>query len=398
MRIIGSNYKGGLIVGATVVGIAYCYKRYKSYIHDKAVNYINRLPLKVKPKLVAGQGVISESVRAGSEEVKSIIPKYQLLVGKCEEGHFHVSGSALRIWDTLVMPRHVMVESMDANKIIYIRGKQATESVDATEYVELDTDLVYIPCTQNSLSRIGAATAKLQEEISVHGEFVSITSVTSMGSSGKLSHDYTSFGKVHYTGTTKGGYSGGLYMKGDMVLGIHAWGGGVNGGYSISYVKSLLNSRLGKKPESTSDFLQKIYMNEDLEDRDVYHITASDEVQIRYRGKYHVVDRAAYYKIFGEDSPTKRRRIPESLRNLDYDDSDSTQVATSSGEGLLRLKSGASGGLKTRDQRVSNQSTELIKELASLSHSKLSKLRSMVTDLIEPSAGSSGLLSQQQQN
>lgn len=102
-----------------------------------------------------------------------------------------------------------------------------------------------------------------------------------------------SFGMVSYLGSTTAGFSGAPYYMGNLIYGMHLGASSVNLGYEAGYLSLLM-----KKEESEDYYLDKIRNGEFVQWR--RSPGDPDEVEIKTRKGYYVLDRAAFEKAMSE--------------------------------------------------------------------------------------------------
>lgn len=281
-----------------------------------------------------------ESTRSGSEEQTLLIPKNQVLVGDMEAGEFRAAGCAVRIADWIVMPAHVYA----ACDSPCLKGRQHWLRLNTTrDYVDLDTDLIAIKLTERELSTIGVSICTISHCLPYTGDFVQIVGAASKGTMGVLRHDRHVFGRVVYDGTTVAGYSGAAYTSGNRLVAIHTNGGATNGGYSASYVLSLLNAIDRVKPEDSEDWLRSQFQknkNRVRYDQRYYDV---DEVRVEIGGRYAIVSRDSMARAFGKN-------WADELGSMDY------QTASSSYENECFSKESVTGEAKNSKSGVSSTS------------------------------------------
>lgn len=264
-------------------------------------------PAPVVPAVIARVAVVPESARAGSEERLMSPPRNQGLVGYVENGCFCVVGCAVRLEDWLVVPDHVRSAKPGSLELRSFDQKTRFDLSSLDEHFELvETDLLALELDQTQWSRCGLAKKRMLPAIpEQRGAYVSVVGAFSKGTTGTLSH-HTAFGRVTFTGSTFQGYSGAVYMAGDCIAGIHTHGGTFNGGYSASYILSLLKFERKRKQadgasivyEDSEQWLEQQYesgapIEYDEKWKDL------DDVRLRVGGRYHIVSRAAVAKTFG---------------------------------------------------------------------------------------------------
>lgn len=378
------------VLAACAAGVwgAYRLRKIRAVVEDGVLGLKERMGFKMKEMPSdRARDIISESLREQSSERSTVMPKIQVKVGTVKDGVFVVYGSAVRIWDAVVMPAHVLSAAKDDEGDVWLKGSQGCMRFNVKGFVDIETDLVAKILALEDFSRIGMAQVNLYECIPATGEFVSICGVRGEGTVGKLMHDQTAFGKVTYSGTTMPGYSGAPYMKGSAVVGIHCWGGKVNGGYSASFVKVLIQRMMKQSCESSEDWLMDKFNKKSVRKADIRFEPGNDEAWIRYNGQYHIVSGDVFRKAKGFDY-------------LGYDDGDSMRVEESllhSGESKSLESPGASGDVSQPGEVDLYQIKSLTKQLSKLTNKHLQQLKS-TPGSSSAEVSTVGLLSQQKPN
>lgn len=144
-------------------------------------------------------------------------------------------------------------------------------------------------------------------------------------------HHSKLFGKVNYASSTFRGYSGAAYCSGTQLAAIHLHGGTVNSGYSASYLLALLKHLNKIKDEDTADWMERCKragarVVVDDQWRDL------DECRIRVNGRYHIVDRSNYERVYG----TVAQEKPTGWRKPQYVDQESAGEAVPHSSGATR--------------------------------------------------------------
>lgn len=242
---------------------------------------------------------VLESVRAGSTENPMPQPACQVAIGVLEGDRFLAHGCALRLGDYLVMPSHVYALKKDVCAMGH-RQHSKWLPLSEREFVELDTDILAVKCSPGELSTLLVKQAALCHEIPEGGHYASVVGSAGKGTTGTLRTDPTVFGRVVYSGTTVGGYSGAGYMVGTTLAGIHQSGGVVNGGFSASYLWAVLSQIDQRKDEASEDWLASSFKSKrrikiDPKWNDL------DEIRVQVNGRYAVVERSSMAKAFGSD-------------------------------------------------------------------------------------------------
>lgn len=260
----------------------------------------------VAPTLRNGErwdaGMIAESSRAGSVEQPMVARSFQIPVGYMNGAEFIAMGWCVRAHNYIVVPEHVVsaVLAIKPGNEIWVKnnGKSIAVSTKLAEYPEMD--LMLIKCTEQEFSVMGLGKISIEHIISeTNGETVQIVGLDGRGTTGVLRHS-NMFGMVIYDGTTKNGYSGSPYVKGNRVLGVHLCGGKLNQGYSMSYINMLINSIERIVNEDSDDFIEQMIKRRGKKAFKLAGLR-HDEVQIRIDGRYHTFQKESIVKTMGED-------------------------------------------------------------------------------------------------
>lgn len=275
--------------------------------------------------------VVLESRRIGSDEVVRSIPRCQAKVGVIRDGKFVVLGCAVRFENNvLVAPDHVIGGEELENK--FVSGTQSMVSLKDKERIPLSTDLSMIILTDSEFSKIGISVCKIQP-VSDVGAYASVVGPLARGTTGTLKNDPRCFGRVVYEGTTIAGYSGAAYTSGNVVLGIHQMGGMINGGFSASYVWTLIRQEKGLRFESSEDWLLGQYRA----GKKLRWSAAGDPdyVQVVINGAYTNIETRSMLKAFGSD--WQNNEVIEMVSRKSYDDSvmESAEVSGEAGSSIL---------------------------------------------------------------
>lgn len=336
-----------VIVGAVAAYVVYRAEKDYSLISKPPISMAKlkqlfgcRLPMRMA---TVGPVVLSrtpqmESRRVGSEEANLTAPKCQVAVGSYVGGAYVAHGAAVRMDAArqvfLIMPDHVKSHS----ESLVVRGRQGDLDLTGRDCLVIDTDLVAIQLTDNEIARVGVSRPDLYTSLPTRGQLAQIVAPHGKGTTGTLTDDPFAFGRMIYSGTTLGGYSGAGYMVGTALAGLHQYGGQINGGCSASYVYVTLCHKLKIKNEDTEDFLLQAY-NEGREvwvDHGWYDL---DTARVRVGGQYHIVQRYSMNAAFGnewndEEFTDRQRRRRRDRGRRDYNDwesGESTATATISG-------------------------------------------------------------------
>lgn len=257
-----------------------------------------------------------ESRRSGSDESIMTTPRCQVQVGFKRDAQLVIIGCAVRFdGNWLIAPDHVIGGEMVEAK--YAAGSNGSVvSLAGKERVLLDTDLSAVQLTEGEFARLGVSVCKIAP-LSENGSFGQIVGPESKGTTGTLKHDPTIFGRVTYSGTTLGGYSGAAYMAGSTVIGLHQMGGLINGGYSASFAWCKLNQHLNRSFESSEQWLLGQFMAGNKLKWTEY--SDPEFVQVRVGGLYSTVTRKAMHAAFGNNW-TANNDIERNSHKMSYGD------------------------------------------------------------------------------
>lgn len=305
------------------------------------------------------QGIVKmESTRAGSEEQNMSIPCHQCGIAIVnDKSELEIIGCAVRFPElALVGPDHVLAD----NSVKYAVGRQGQISLEGKERIALETDLAMIFLSEQEFSRIGMAMVKIGG-LPVIGSVVTVVNSKGFGTAAVLKRDASIFGRVCYAGTTVGGYSGAAYMSGAQMLGVHQFGGKVNGGYSASYLWAILRVAVKQAPEDSDEWLMGQYK---ARNKIGYKVWGLDEVAIDINGTFSVVTRSAMNRAFGAHWENDQGFL---YAGSERSYNDVTPESTLSGESIDSLIPGASSIVEESQALVKSLPHELINAFATLS-------------------------------
>ncbi|APG75961.1 hypothetical protein 1 [Xingshan nematode virus 5] len=202
------------------------------------------------PKGYKVGGVYPETVVADSPLFKATGPPCQVLIGAGGT----VLGCGFRYEDALITAYHTF---QAAEGPFWMAGMPLREgepekvALPLPDSVEVLPDLAVVRVRRWPT---GVKSARFARQHEGYGRITGPLDQTSNGfiETGKM------FGYVTYSGSTQGGFSGAPYMLGSHVAGIHLYGGVQNGGYSGPYLEKVLKPYLGKVPESSEDFVERL--------------------------------------------------------------------------------------------------------------------------------------------
>nr|UUG74094.1 MAG: hypothetical protein 1 [XiangYun luteo-sobemo-like virus 2] len=257
--------------------------------------------------------IIPESIREGSEETLMDHRNGEVIVvGYDRVNNRRVAvGKGCRLFNYLIVPEHVISSAGAIGKVMIQSPNFADkffELPDNSIRSLICTDVLAINLTNDVWSSISVGTIVIGNIDRCSS--VAVVGVNGMGTVGNLTVDANVFGSVIYAGTTRPGYSGGLYCDGNKSLAIHLGGGNVNRGVAIDWIRALVKKTLGIddstiRPEDTSDFLREMTLGQGRgRNQAVVKDYGTEDVQIFYKGRYHIVSRTDAKRVWGNSYTT----------------------------------------------------------------------------------------------
>nr|QLL27741.1 hypothetical protein [Leveillula taurica associated sobemo-like virus 1] len=338
---------------------------------------------------------VLESKRSGSEERNFPIPNNQAVVGYERPDGFHAIGCAVRFKDStvgktvkcnLVAPLHVFMDFEKTGEKLYAKGRQTEIRIDEKEIHILDTDLGLITLTPADMATIGVSALNVIA-VPDHGLFCQIVGPEKLGTTGLLTRSQFLYGRVVYNATTQPGYSGAAYCSTNQLAAMHDTGGVVNGGYSASYVKSMITYHYGEYSESTPDFLEMHYKRgggklrwKNMPDPDYVNIVGSD-------GVYHTVQRTSMERAFGNNWSENATLEREDIGRLTYRED---QESKDSGEALSSQRPGASSSSGRGQGELNPALRDVMTELAGFSGGRQKAIIRILNSARERTKGING--------
>lgn len=188
------------------------------------------------------------------------------------------------------------------------RIHQVVETADIQQSVwkRIDNDLAAAPYDvfKRELSRLRTVTVGHN----IGSKLVQLTSSHAVDNSslGMLTKT-APFGMFEFTGSTRPGFSGAVYVCGTRVVGMHLGGGVQNLGYSASYIHNLLF-----RPESSERAALLRLVEAGLGDEVVWDSVAPEEWQAEHKGRYYRIDYEDYLEVSKAYNDRKQRlRMPQ---------------------------------------------------------------------------------------
>lgn len=241
-------------------------------------------------------GLKPESYKDDSPYFESAAPDCQFSVWQdgSVAGKRTLIGHGFRMEDYLVLPTHVLTSDSDAIIVVLRKHK-------AVNVVPLKTFKWKHVCADCSVAKIPNGIELQLKKASVGpywGRPMVNISTNFPGSNSSIGQLLpSSFGVLEYTGSTRPGFSGAVYMLESKAVGMHLGGGVANLAYSTSYLKSLIVRLESSEMAALRNALKKARKD------DVTWTTCGnpDEVEVHIHGRYFRVD----YDEFMENYNTR---------------------------------------------------------------------------------------------
>lgn len=260
---------------------------------------LNRKPKVLRPRNLWDESAafVFESYREGSAYFNTPLPAFAAVVEIFRSGSWYPAGICYRTGQGVLTCSHVV---NGAERIRLSNGPNVSEF--AGEVFEHQEDLGDV-----ALARIEVTwmkKAKVAKSGLSAGDRMMVMVHNGVNASmGPLSSDDV-FGMVKYEGSTARGFSGSPYYMGNTVFGMHVGAGKVNLGYESGYLELSLQN------ESSEDYFLNI-----VRSGAKHKIRRSpfdpDEIMIKVRGRYVIVDEEEYYEALGRQEEPERFELPE---------------------------------------------------------------------------------------
>jgi len=215
--------------------------------------------------------------------------------------------NAVRIGDHLVLPAHA-VSQVDHFFVVEGRGSKNYIRVETSILTEITTDLLAGKLAPDLFSRIGMAQVKLAE----YSGPTMVTAYSCVATREPPADGYSSvgmlypdagFGYMQFGGSTRPGFSGGLYQTGTRSYAIHMRrgppGAVYNLGLSLAYVQCLLEGVSDGEGESTEEYILNLAKRKDK--RLSYQKEEDGGYIFRVGDRYLRVSADRYWELYQED-------------------------------------------------------------------------------------------------
>lgn len=320
-----------------------------------------------KRPLLLRNPISHESAVEGSVEMPAKLPPCQVYLGyPNREGNIEIVGSGFRMAvgerDFLMTASHNLAFD---DQLYLIREGQIVNVGSTKNSIQVGTDAAALELPVKVWSTLQASRAKFAPLSRAGSTYVNVVGINGKGTTGKLQPEDV-LGCVTYSGTTMGGYSGAPYSNARTVLGMHAYGGKRNGGYSILYLYHLLKIALDISDEAyTKAFFQKLLGNRDPLVTDQY---VGDWVIVESQEGYYYRFPKEDYRRYRDEWYEANHRVEE---DSDYDDYLYESAVPPNSLRPAHRRAGSSSHASPLEERVEQMSQQMTK-LLKLSQQRLS--------------------------
>lgn len=231
---------------------------------------------------------------------------------------YRAIGNCTRVGSAVFMPKH-----LTENGPVYIMSNNDVNlKADKNTRVEYEEDTDMISCPDDDLLMLSLSEAELSVlglkkpsiatvSVGLSQQATAYTRALSQSSSGLL-RGSTTFGVLCYTGSTTKGWSGGVYMTGTRLLGMHFFGN-PNKGYAAAYLDIL--QRRGVPEGGDYDwFLRELeaqdYDVDELWNKGRMREWGLDEILwTDARGKIHMLQLENFNSVIGKFKKSKNKQL-----------------------------------------------------------------------------------------
>lgn len=297
----------GMITTVTAVG---AYRAYQRYGPMRGGRWIKG-------------GRIPETRVAGSEEIPLKEPRFAVrLAWKNNRGEYIMTGWGYRVdyngKPYLMTVQHGLTDESDT---MYLRKGDQFFPIDVTGWIAVAVDAALVPVPENVFSRLQIQKPSIGLIPSI-GTAVSVVGLEGKGTTGLLTNAKPGqgFGKVIYSATTMGGYSGSPYHSGRVVYGMHQTGGYYNMGYSSMYLHVKCKIATDDNSEDESPRTLDEWFDDDEE-----------ELPIEWEGDWAIIGHSSgkYLRIKKKDyyeAENRWKQRGEERRNADIEAEDQRRL------------------------------------------------------------------------
>lgn len=274
--------------------------------------------------------MLPESMREGSSLMTMPVPKCAFQVHRLRSSGTakEFQGCGVRMGDWLVSPTHVI----NQRHLWIVHNDVAIREVEPREWREVATDVSAMRVTPEFANIKKAKISPFQGSPYVRVQAAMETQNASFG----ILKSAQAFGQTVYTGSTRAGFSGAVYVDVERVLALHQGGGAENYGMSAAFIWMRLQ-KLQRSPEDSSlaaikNAFKKLRKREDWE---LEHTGNPGEFELRVGGQFFAVDNELMEEIYAdemledyfhyeesEDHTRRRKRPRRKNRKEDQEDLD----------------------------------------------------------------------------
>lgn len=267
---------------------------------------------------------LPESTRSGSEYYTTKhLPRFLVSYHQYANGNREYLGTGYVDGDWIVVPRHVLTNTQGEVHIrfgdeFYILPKCYTPKVlegyethPEVKMIAPDVMLLKKPQIPGLRSaKVGPVSGRVMAQAMCAKE----TQNTTNGQVYTPKKDGC-WAMLHYDGSTSAGFSGGVYLIGERVVGMHIGGGAVNYGVAASWV----HTRIQTKESSELNALRNALKTARKKDVQYAETGDPDLVEVRVNGRYYQIERDELRQLKEEE---RRERETEEFDTYHDDDTE----------------------------------------------------------------------------
>lgn len=288
--------------------------------------------------------VVGSEIRFGHQTVPCSYVVYQRTIEPATNDIVYKPvGMGTRFNEFAIFPNHVF----GSQDVFYINTSKKDQmvAIRASQVQTVAGDVSFVSLSLKEWSMIGVKSLDIQSVPSKPGIVGRCEGISQDGkglySTGRF-YDSDIFGRVVYTGSTIKGFSGGLYLDGNKVIGMHLSGGKTyNQGVSMSYIKTFLDD-YAKYKDGIPEGYDWLFQGYKGKNKKIQFQRTGDpgRIRIKAQGKYHLIetDVLAEHGIWAEDveDPTNVYDYRDKNQREQYEGDKSLHIVVKKGRGKGR--------------------------------------------------------------
>lgn len=247
--------------------------------------------------------LMPESVREGSEfYAETVLPPYMFALYSEKQGKKIYVGSGYRTGNWIVMPWHV-IKSIEGDALMkwstprkdgtYEEHWYAFEA-DVNDGFQIGADIIAYNYKPEFVGLKSAKIGMVPGRVMV--QCVSLLPNQNASIGLLFPNREMGSGILQYEGSTRSGFSGGVYRVGDRVVGIHNGGGAINYGYAATWIQA----RLVREESSDLEQIRAVLSRARKHDVEWTSTGSPDEMELRIGGRYYILDYDDYTDLYDE--------------------------------------------------------------------------------------------------